>query len=636
MKTNEEILNAAKSFYKRSRNHGSAWREEARDVYDVVAGHQWAQDDITKLNDENRPVVTFNRVGPIIDAVAGSEVINRQEVRYVPRGVEDSPVNELFTDVARWIRESCDAEDEESDAFTDALVCGMGWTETHIEYDEEPDGQIYIDRVDPLEMYWDPAAKKRNLVDCRYLARSRKLTREEFELQWPGMSDEVGASQDWDEDPDTDHEVHDAFQAWEYKNDQGSDFARNKPHFTVLDFQWYEMGKRYRILIGERMLNDVSEEKFRKLKTNLDSRGIEFQYVGQPVRTYYRAFVSGNTVLEKAEIPAFTYIAITGKRDRNKNHWYGLVRPMVDPQRWANKFFSQILHIINSNAKGGILAEEGAFKDPSQAERDYARTDSVVWLNPGGLNKIRPKEMGQYPSGIDRMMDFSINSFFAVTGINLEFLGMANRQQANVTEQSRKQAGLTILSGLFDSLRRYRKQQGRLMLEFIREYLPPERLARIKGDASGEMLAAIEDPSTVEYDVVVDDAPTSPNQKEQVFGVLMQLMPVLQSIGMEPPPELIDYLPLPTSLTEKWKQSLSEPDPMQQQMAEIAIQERMAAMEKDNASAQLNIARIDEVYAKIQEIQAELGLKDEELAIKSEQNLVSAMSAQNRSQNKAE
>jgi hypothetical protein len=44
--------------------------------------------------------------------------------------------NELLTFGAKWLRQQCVAEDEESDALPDQVVCGMGWTETRLDYED--------------------------------------------------------------------------------------------------------------------------------------------------------------------------------------------------------------------------------------------------------------------------------------------------------------------------------------------------------------------------------------------------------------------------------------------------------------------------------------------------------------------
>ena len=46
-------------------------------------------------------------------------------------------------------------------------MCGMGWTETRLDYDDNPEGDPKVNRTDPLEMCWDRNTKKRDLIDGR-------------------------------------------------------------------------------------------------------------------------------------------------------------------------------------------------------------------------------------------------------------------------------------------------------------------------------------------------------------------------------------------------------------------------------------------------------------------------------------
>src|SRR5690606_2834903 len=102
--------------------HVSKWRKEAREDFNFYAGNQWSEEDLNELRAKMRPALTFNRIAPLVNAITGSEINNRREVRYIPREQGDAHANEVLSNAAEWFRDECGAEDEESDAFQDAVI----------------------------------------------------------------------------------------------------------------------------------------------------------------------------------------------------------------------------------------------------------------------------------------------------------------------------------------------------------------------------------------------------------------------------------------------------------------------------------------------------------------------------------
>ena len=591
------LLQRVKQHYKLAREHSRDWRREATEDYDFVAGEQWSDSDKQFLRDQLRPVVVFNRVDPIIQAVSGSEVNNRQEIRYIPREVGDAQVSDVWTSAAKWVRDQCDAEDEESEMFKDLVTCGMGWTETRLSYDADPDGMILVERVDPLEMYWDPDAKKQNLSDAKWLMRVKDVTADDFRTMWPDSTAATDRHTSFDETPVG--EPHRADLAFLYEYDQSGRHDQSSRKFVrVVEYQWWQYESYYRVLNPKtQKIEELSVGAFERIREKLEK--LDVQYLRQRRRAFYRCFAAGTEILEFGPCPCptdFTFKCVTGKRDRNRNLWHGLVRSMKDPQRWANKFFSQTLHIVNTQAKGGVLAERSAFANVREAEEKWAHPDSLILLEDGAISgkKVMERPMGQFPTGVDRLMQFAISSLRDVSGVNLELLGMADREQAGVLEAQRKQAGLTILAGFFNALRRYRKEQGRVLLHMIREYISDGRLIRVLGQDGAQYVPLARERGVVAYDIHVDDAPTSPNMKEQTWAVLQNMLPFLSKAGIPTPPEVLDYLPFPAVLVEKWKQLLEQskqPSPEQQlaqQKMQAEVQKLQAEAAAKQASAQLD------------------------------------------------
>ncbi len=588
----ETIVNEITDNIARAKQHFAKWRVQAKEDYDFYAGEQWSESDKAKLNNQNRVAVTFNRIARTINAVAGLELQNRQEARFITRRKEDTGFNDMLNASVKWVRDNCDAEDEESEAFQDALICGMGWTETRMDYEMEEDGKEIIERIDPLEMGADPFAKKRNYVDGRFCFREKKITRSEFDSLWPDADIEPNLSAVW-QDNDSD-EPHDAVEAKFYRSGQ-SDTTAQSDYVTVIQYQYWKRETYYRILSEQGNIVKMDEAKFQKLQKYIEGR---FKYVRATVRKYYQAFVCGKKLLENKPVDcdAFTFQCITGLRDRNRSHWFGMVQLMKDPQRWANKWLSQIQHIINTNAKGGLMAERGAIANMTKFKEDWAKPDGVVELNEGGLQKIQTKDASRYPEGLDRLMNYALSSINDVPGVNLEMIGMANRDQPAVLEQQRKQAGITILATFFNSLRNYRKNQGRITVEYIKNYIADGRLIPVIGKEGEQYLPLLRQDIDLDYRVVVADAPNNPDMKERVFAILNQMIPVALQAGIPIPPEILDYSPLPDDLVQKWKKTIEEKsnNPMAQQMQQLQTQLAQLENEFKKSQTVLNYAKAEQ------------------------------------------
>lgn len=611
----EGLMRRLKGWFREDFDRQAEWRRAAREDFAFVAGDQLDEKDKARLREMNRPIIVMNRIEPVVESVAGAEVANRQEVQFLPRTVGEVQVNEVLTAAAKWFRDQCDAEDEESDAFRDTIVCGMGWTETRLDYEDAPDGAPRIERIDPLEMVWDCSARKRNLTDMRRLFHIRRdIPIDEARALCPGGhfedADYNAAWVDLDEgEAKKPHENDGHF----YNNDDvDGDGAALDRTVTMVRAQWWERVPVWLVLDPTNPDNilTLSRDEFRGLERKAALAGGALSFTRSTRKVYKQAFL-GRVLLEIGDAPCrehFSFKCITGKRDRNKNTWYGLVRAMKDPQRWANKWMSQTMHIMNTTAKGGIAAERGAFfDDEAEGEASWAKQDAVTYLRPGALSGPNPKFIQKptspFPQSSFELMQFAINSIRDVSGVNIELLGMQSAAgQAASLDLQRKQAAMTILQPLFDSLRRYRKEQGRLLLYLIENYLSDGRLIRVVGPDQAQYVPLIRQGGIDTYDVIVDEAPTSPNQKEATWAMLTQLLPV---IGKMLPPAtwlaLMKYSPLPTSAQKDISDSLAQqqaaqqgrPDPEQARAdAELALQNAKAQAEIANHRA-MTQAKID-------------------------------------------
>jgi hypothetical protein len=594
--------------------HWSAWRSNARYWYAFVSGEQWTTEEIAVMEEGEKIPVTFNLTAPVIDAVQGAEIQNRQQVQYYPREVGDTGISDVLTQGAEYVQDECNGDQEDSEAFWDCLVTGLGWTETRPEV-EADQVMLIKERVDPLQIMVDPAARKRCLEDRRYLKREIPMSADEFE----DFKAEIGRTDISGDGVGLGDGKRVTIVEPRQRYTHGMlGEGYDQDTVIVAEWQWWD---REPVMLaalpdpqnpGVVKIQKLAPDDFKQVKAQTPD--LKFSKSHQKV--YYRAFVGEGEVLFKEQLPEndFRYQCITGKRDRNSGTWFGLIKPMVDPGRFVNKLYSEILHIIRTNANGGMALEEDAVADIRKFEATWASTDKITWLKPGALSgahgaKMLPKQPPTIQTALFQLMEFAKDMVKATTGVNEEILGLVGREQAGVLEQQRKQAAYGILSAFFDAKRRYQRQQGKLLLAQMREYFPPDKLVRIVDQGTSQFVPLAQSLDAQQYDIIVDEAPAGPDQKAKVMQVLLPLLPQLLQAGLIGPEEIADimpYLDVPAAVSMKLANSIRQKAQAQQQ---AAIPQQQAAQiaqmaELQNKQADTGSKKADAAHKQAQAFKA--------------------------------
>ena len=599
----DDLLARIKSWYMESEGHIADWRAQATEDFDFAAGNQIEDQDRKDMIEDGKPPVVFDHIGPIIDAVRGLQINNIEDVVCKPTGPEDGMIADAATHMIDQLREACDARDEESTAFDDCAICGLGVLECRI--DEDGDRTPILERLSPLEVGWDSSAKKRNYIDRRYDWIAREIDIHEARAQFPDVAD-GDLSADW-----ANYRIRPAVADTSGRYPETTN-QQDKPRDMVrlLDFQWWERRPMMRVTDRNTGIeSDLTLEQGEVLVSRMEQiaavtgqqPAIDFQIINKKV--WHHAIV-GSTILYRGELPIQdgqgSRKFLTGKINRSTGMPYGLVRNAKDPQRLANKFWSQGMHILNTNAKSGILFEDGAFEDEREAADEWGRSGAMVKLAAGGLTKVKEIPPPGIPTGSIAMFERAMAEINQVTGVNIELLGLLDRDQAGVETHQRKQSAVTNLAWAFDALRIARKDAARSMLIYAMEYTPEPTLMRMVPKDMAPLVRQMRETQWIPRDISIDEAPHSPNAKERAWAMFQPFLQVMAQQGLKPETlvTIMRASPMPTSVVEEFaKTLLKAPDPqeVEQQRDSAARMARMQDAEaaKDEADALYKRARAE-------------------------------------------
>lgn len=583
-----DLLRKFKVAFKDAESYRRSWDKDAKRAFAFYASDQWSPEDKAQLKEELRPAATFNNIKKFVHVVSGSEIVNRYEPRYFPRSVDAMGYSDKVTEVSRFMRDRSNAEQHDSAAFRDMCICGIGCNEFFQDYETSVEGETMQKRVPVFEMYWDPSARETNLLDASYIIREKWINEGTFKAMWPEKVDEFFGTINFGASPINPTSPEETTRTYSKGANGAYDFNQKK--VLVSEYQWYEVETRFFVELfqGPQMVQSYTLEndevssaqtKLEEIKNIAMEEGLTLKQVKLPHRRYKRAFFAGDLVLEQGPTPVndFTYKFLTGFENMRNDlvYWQGLVADLEDPQMWTNKFYSQMIHIFSTNPKGAIIAKPGLFSNPEKARKEWAKPNAFLVANYDPKDSMEIVH-GQMPQGLEYLFSSAQSMMNEISGINPSyFIPSADNltRTANTAIQSIQRQSLVVLSILFDSLRLYRKEQGRVMLKFIKEFVPDGMIVQLT-DKMGMMQPMPFDRTWIEkaeYDVIVDESPTSPSMRHELWSSLVQTnqLETLIGTGLLTPDIIADIIPnITEDVRQRMKQNAANMMAMQQQMME--------------------------------------------------------------------
>ncbi len=602
------------------------WRSnEIRDNYGLYEGSQWLEEDYARQTANNQPIRTINRCQTITDAIVGFEIQNRSEAKFVPRttAAQEQGFADIVNDGVGWIEDTSGYSNQKSLTVSDMLICGMGFLETRISYYDNPNGAVTCERVFPYFMLWDVTVRDKNFKGANWICRAKIIDRDELHEYLKGETADERDEAAADFGSSVDARFLEFF----------STIMITKSLGVIYHYQWRELEFYYRVknplkgfegnpddeytqavVLAARVLQEkyrfdaftdgefaIESGQLQDIRALFSSLDMKVKAIKSKKWRYYRADIVGNRVISKSENfsqEGFSIQAMTGKYDEIRQCYYGIMRSMKEPQRLLNQAVSDYEGFLRNIPKGGFIIETDAVPNMEGFRDTLLKANMLTVVSPGSIaaQKIVPKPSPPIPNGLLEMIQYANQVMMEVVGITPDFMGLADSKlmTAQLNAQLVRQ-GLMVLAPYFDAIKLFTQSNGRLFYDcfkILMENCESKLIGHITNESNRKDVEYLRDNLDIDYDVVIDDVPQTPNERAETFQKMMELQNVINSSPnpFNIMPIVMEYAPFDGDQLEKIKQMMQppppqEPDPVQQRLLEAESMYKEASAKRQDAEA---------------------------------------------------
>lgn len=534
----------------------SAWRKDAKESYGFYTGKgQWKEEDKKRLEGDGRPAMSFNIIFDKVNALMGTERINRSSINIFPMEEGDSKVAEDLTKIHKQIDYRSDGEYQIASTFLNGMSTGRGWIHSDISTQKDRLGEVIYKAERPLMVFYDRGGDEYDQSDWDYVGRIRWYSLSKAQALWP---DFAKAFKEELEEKNVEEAEPNSSPGRIVDYDARNWVDRNTKRLRVIELEYREYERLYFLADSQTgTIRDI-DAKAAKAAREISNRSERYRLIEyvQPV-TRIAIFTrlhslsdeqreTDNPLLrgEFALIPYFCY--------KVEDETFGVVENLKDPQRERNARRSQIQNFLGRLPGIVIMDENATLQSADWIQENLNKPGTVIVKRNG--KEFRIERLNDIVQGFFDLEQESKIDSKEISGVNDAYLGIGKSGESGTAINLRQKQGFVTTSTIFDNLRRTKKMMGRRNIGLIQDHYTMPRAMRIIGEKDPLVInqSGFSDVTKGQYDCLVDEGENSPTfqlMQWEIVKEFAQLFP-----NSLPPEVVLDAAPLPASMKDKIKQ----------------------------------------------------------------------------------
>lgn len=594
---NSDLLRIAKKRLEAAWEYDRENREEALKDLRFLALDQWPEDVRQQREKAGRPCLTLDHLNQYKNQVVND--IRQAKIAMKAVAVDnktDPALADLITELMRDVQHQSHAPHVYAKAADGAVSCGIGHFRFETDYKENAvtEQELLVKHIPyPLAVYWDPASVEPDRSDAMWCFVVEFIPTLTFEDRYPKAKKvDVDTQQDYNGD----------------------------------GLIW---GNRDGVLVAEYWCKKPVTETLKS--DDLDEAGEPLHSREATTYKVEQSLITGAEVLDGPNEWAGKHIPVipiigSEVHLETKTVRMGLIRPARDPQQLYNYWRSAAAELIALAPKAKWLATAkqiaSRLKEWANAHispQAYLQYDS----DPSASGPPQLVPPPQPPEAMWREAALVVDDMKSAVGIYDAALGAKSNETSGVAIARRQQEGDVSTYHFADNLSRSLEHAGKVMLDLIPHIYDTQRIVRLMGEdeeyryepvnmpAMNDMgmPIMINDLSQGRYDVRVSIGPSYTTQRLEAadqmleyFKIDPQAITVSRDIfvkNMEWPgaDELAERFKrtIPPQYLGPDEQPEQQPDPMAEQINQLAVQKEGAETAKTEGEARKAHAEADKV-----------------------------------------